>query len=381
MRKVLFSLFFLSHVFVFALTNPTPWDISNETITSKSVNDPPIANDQSLKTDEETPLKIKLTGSDPEDDPLTYLIKTLPTNGILKEGANTILASELPKLLPADSLTYVPNANFVGDDSFDFIINANFLNSFTKTNGLKYIAQDGVPVTYQKPEGKTYFLIQEETGVSGSPIDWTTARDLTNTIEGAMMYVVLNAEMELLVWNGLKSMGLTGQSGLYYWLGLYQDKTSPDYAEPGLESQNWGGWTWVDGVTLKDRGYHNWYNYPSEPNQAGAEDYAQFEFSSNGTNGIQWNDMSIGNAQSWPVFEFSINDSTDSNVATISIEVESVNDPPIAEDQNLKTQEEVPLDITLKATDPEGVLDMVYVIKSLPTNGRFINRHHSYCCR
>ncbi len=110
MRKVLFSLFFLSHVFVFALTNPTPWDISNETITSKSVNDPPIANDQSLKTDEETPLKIKLTGSDPEDDPLTYLIKTLPTNGILKEGANTILASELPKLLPADSLTYVPNA-------------------------------------------------------------------------------------------------------------------------------------------------------------------------------------------------------------------------------------------------------------------------------
>ena len=258
MRKVLFSLFFFFHVFVFALTNPTPWDISNETITSKSVNDPPIANDQSIKTDEETPLKIKLTGSDPEDDPLTYLIKTLPTNGILKEGANTILASELPKLLPADSLTYVPNANFVGDDSFDFIINANFLNSFTKANGLKYIAQDGVPVTYQKPEGKTYFLIQEETGVSGSPIDWTTARDLTNTIEGAMMYVVLNAEMELLVSNGLKSMGLTGQSGLYYWLGLYQDKTSPDYAEPGLESQNWGGWTWVDGVTLKDRGYHNW---------------------------------------------------------------------------------------------------------------------------
>ena len=131
------------------------------------------------------------------------------------------------------------------------------------------------------------------------------------------MYVVLNAEMELLVWNGLKSMGLTGQSGLYYWLGLYQDKTSPDYAEPGLESQNWGGWTWVDGVTLKDRGYHNWWNYPSEPNQAGAEDYAQFEFSSNGINGIQWNDMSIGKAQSWPVFEFSINDSTDSNVACL----------------------------------------------------------------
>ena len=338
-------------------------------ITIDLFNDPPTADDQNLKTDEDTALDITLTGSDPEGDPLTYLVKTLPTNGKLKDGGNIILASELPKLLPANALTYVPDAGFVGDDSFTFIINANFLNSFTKANGLKYIAQDGVPVTYQKPEGKTYFLIQEGTGVSGNPIDWTTARDLTNTIEGAKMYVVLNAEMELLVWNGLKSMGLTGKGGLYFWLGLYQDKTSPDYAEPGLESQNWGGWTWVDGVTLKDRGYHNWYNYPSEPNQAGAEDYAQFEFSSNG---IQWNDMSIGNAQSWPLFEFSINENTNSNDATININVASVNDPIVADDQNLKTNEDTPLDINLTALDPEGI-DLAYVIKSLPTNGTLLN--------
>ena len=338
-------------------------------ITVKEVNDPPIANNQSVETNEDTPLTIKLTGSGPENDPLTYLIKSLPTNGKIKEGGNEILASELPRLLPADSLSYHPNADYNGSDSFDFMINANFLNSFTKANGLKYITQDGVPVTYQKPEGKTYFLIQEGTGVSGNPIDWTTARDLTNTIEGAKMYVVLNAEMELLVWNGLKSMGLTGKSGLYYWLGLYQDKTSPDYAEPGLENQNWGGWTWVDGVTLKERGYYNWFNYPSEPNNAGAEDYAQFEFSSNGPNGIQWNDMSIGNAQSWPLFEFSINNSTDSNTAKISINVKSVNDMPIAEDQSLTTLEDTPLNITLNATDPEGIIEMAYVVKSLPSNG------------
>ena len=336
-------------------------------INVKEVNDPPTANNQNLTTDEDTPLKIKLTGSDPEDDPLTYLIKTLPSNGILKEGNNTILASELPKLLPADSLSYVPNANFSGNDSFDFIINANFLNSFTKANGLKYIAQDGVPVTYQKPEGKTYFLIQEGTGVSGNPIDWTTARDLTNTIEGAKMYVVLNAEMELLVWNGLKSMGLTGKGGLYYWLGLYQDKTSPDYAEPGLESQNWGGWTWVDGVTLKDRGYHNWYNYPSEPNQAGAEDYAQFEFSSTGPNGIQWNDMSIGNAQSWPLFEFSINENTNSNTATISIEVQNL--IPLADSQTVTFSEgSINNAITLTGSDPQSNA-ITYILNTIPEKG------------
>ena len=356
-------------------------------ITITEVNSPPIANDQTLKTDEDTPLKIKLTGSDPEDDPLTYLIKTLPTNGILKEGANTILASELPKLLPADSLTYVPNANFVGDDSFDFIINANFLNSFTKANGLKYIAQDGVPVTYQKPEGKTYFLIQENTGVAGNnPIDWTDARDLTNSIDGATMYIVLNADMEKMVWDGLRSMNLDrdGSDAIYFWLGLFHDNTSKDYIEPGNIDQDWGGWTWTNGVTLKDSGYQNWWgqangtepnDWPSKFSNDGEEDYGQFAFSSSGDKGSMWNDMSLGAnaAKSWPVFEFAINDSTDSNIATISIEVESVNDPPIAEDQNLITQEDVPLDITLKATDPEGILDMAYVIKSLPTNGNLIN--------
>ena len=182
------------------------------------------------------PLTIKLTGSDIENDPLTYLVKSLPSSGKLKNGDQIILQSELPKLLPADSLTYVPNADFFGNDSFEFMINANYLNSFSKANNLKFITNNGEPVTYQKPEGKTYFLIQENTGSSGSPIDWTTAKALTNSIDGAKMYIILNAEMELLVWNGLKSMGLTGKGGLYYWIGLYQDRTASDYSEPS------GGW-------------------------------------------------------------------------------------------------------------------------------------------
>ena len=200
-----------------------------------------MADDQTVTTNEDTPLTIKLTGRDIENDPLTYLVKSLPSNGKLKDGNQIILQSELPKLLPADSLTYVPDTDFVGNDSFEFMINANYLNSFSKANNLKFITNNGEPVTYQKPEGKTYFLIQENTGVSGSPIDWTTARDLTNSIEGAKMYVILNAEMELLVWNGLKSMGLTGRGGLYYWIGLYQDRTASDYSEPS------GGW-YCDGA-------------------------------------------------------------------------------------------------------------------------------------
>ncbi|NCI48283.1 HYR domain-containing protein, partial [Sediminibacterium roseum] len=34
------------------------------------------------------------------------------------------------------------------------------------------------------------------------------------------------------------------------WVGGYQDHSDPDYAEPGDESQNFGGWKWVDGTKL-----------------------------------------------------------------------------------------------------------------------------------
>ena len=48
-----------------------------------------------------------------------------------------------------------------------------------------------------------------------------------------------------------------------YWLGGFQDLTSPNYSEPS------GGWTWVTGEPWS---YTNWF--PGEPNNTGGgEDY------------------------------------------------------------------------------------------------------------
>jgi murein DD-endopeptidase MepM/ murein hydrolase activator NlpD len=54
-------------------------------------------------------------------------------------------------------------------------------------------------------------------------------------------------------------------------------------------------------------------------------------------------------------FEFLVNDgTTDSNVATVSIDVEGTNGPPVADDQSLSTPKNTALDITLSASDPDG---------------------------
>ena len=342
-------------------------------------NDPPIAKDQSLVIPVDTPKIITLEATDTENDPLTYVVNSLPAGGVLKEGANAIVAADLPRVLTGNTLSYESNSG--GDFSFDFIVQQNSLATFAKANSLKFIENNGTPVTYQKAKGKTYFLIQENTGVSGfKPIDWTDARDLTNSIEGATMYIVLNADMEKKVWDGLRFMGLDrdGGNAIFFWLGLFHDNTSAEYAEPGNEAQNWGGWTWTNGVTLNDAGYQNWWgqasgtepnDFPSKFSNDGDEDYGQFAFSSSGDLGSMWNDMSLGSnaAKSWPLFEFAVNSADDSNTATVSIKVEVT--LPLADSQTLFFNEgSINNPIVLTGSDPKSQ-PLTYIITSKPDKG------------
>ena len=86
---------------------------------------------------------------------------------------------------------------------------AKTASDFAAENDLIFITNNGVPVTWNSTTyGNTYFLIQAGTGQDGfSPIDWTTARDLTNAFNSgdsntsARMYIVDNAEMEQAVWD------------------------------------------------------------------------------------------------------------------------------------------------------------------------------------
>ena len=68
-------------------------------------------------------------------------------------------------------------------------------------------------------------------------------------------------------------------------------------------------------------------------------------------------------------FTFKANDgTTDSNVATVSIDVTAVNDAPVASDQSVTTDEDTMIQITLEATDVDGD-PLTYVIVTQPTNG------------
>ena len=64
------------------------------------VNDPPVANPQSVTTQRDTPVAITLTGSDVDGDALTFRVTSGPSHGALSG--------------TAPNLTYTPAAGYVG---------------------------------------------------------------------------------------------------------------------------------------------------------------------------------------------------------------------------------------------------------------------------
>jgi alpha-tubulin suppressor-like RCC1 family protein len=231
----------------------------------RPVNDPPVADAQTLTAVEDVALPITLTGSDVENDPLTYSVETTPSHGTLSG--------------VAPNLIYTPDADYNGPDSFTFTANDGQLGSAAAT---VYIAVDpvnDVPVAF------------------GGSV--TTTEDVPASI-------VLGVE------HPDREQSLT-----------YSIETSPTHGE------------------LKVVATDNTVVYIPDADSNEPDEFA-----------------------------FTASDGTStSNVATITITVTPVNDPPVAESQAVSTDRDVPLSITLVATDVDNVASELTYAFTPPANG------------
>ncbi|MFC1718338.1 tandem-95 repeat protein, partial [Candidatus Poribacteria bacterium] len=88
-------------------------DIGTVTITIASVNDAPVANDDSVSTDEDNAVDINVAANDTDVDgnldPASVAITSGPSNGLLVNNGN-------------GTVTYTPNENYNGSDSFTYSI-------------------------------------------------------------------------------------------------------------------------------------------------------------------------------------------------------------------------------------------------------------------
>jgi hypothetical protein len=101
-------------------------------ITVVAVNSAPVADPQSVSTAEDTALAIVLTGSDPDNDPLTYDVVSGPSHGILSG--------------TAPNLTYTPAVNYYGADAFAFVANDGLAVSEPAMVDITVLAIEDAPV-------------------------------------------------------------------------------------------------------------------------------------------------------------------------------------------------------------------------------------------
>lgn len=103
-------------------------------ITVHPLNDRPVADAQSLFTDEDTTLSVTLTGVDIDNDPLTYTVLTQPGHGTLSG--------------TAPNLSYLPATNYNGTDSFTFEVSDGTTNSLPATISLTILPVNDRPIVY-----------------------------------------------------------------------------------------------------------------------------------------------------------------------------------------------------------------------------------------
>jgi VCBS repeat-containing protein len=90
-------------------------DPATFTITIGGVNDAPVAPGDAVSTNEDVPLTFDLDATDPEGDVLAIAIVDQPTNGDVSLGATICGGGTCSR-----SVTYTPDPDFSGSDSFTF---------------------------------------------------------------------------------------------------------------------------------------------------------------------------------------------------------------------------------------------------------------------
>jgi hypothetical protein len=127
------------------------------------VNHEPIAADQSIETDEDTSTVITLTGTDPDRDPLSFHVVTDPGKGALSG-------------TPPD-LTYTPDADYNGADSFTFKVNDGKRDSSNATVTILVHplndSPDGQPQSIEMDEDSSVSITLEGSDVDGDDVTYT----------------------------------------------------------------------------------------------------------------------------------------------------------------------------------------------------------------
>jgi len=296
----------------------------------------PMAEPQTISALEDSPTVVNLKGSDPDGDTVVYSVVQGPSHGALSG--------------TAPNLTYMPNKNFSGPDSFTFKV-----NDATADSTLSTVSINVTQVNDPPEASKVNVTLSEDTKTSiilrgidpdGSQLTYSIVTHPSHgTLSGTEPNMVYTPEEN---YNGPDSFTFKVNDGT-------ADSTHATVSIMVTDTDD-APVAYEDNITVEEDQEQAIVLSGSDPDgdplaYSVLRNPAHGKLSGTAPNLVYTPDPNF----SWlDSFTFRVNDgNADSAPATVKISVTPVNDPPVANDDELLTQEDTPATIDVLANDTE----------------------------
>ncbi|HEY3052448.1 MAG TPA: Ig-like domain-containing protein [Thermoanaerobaculia bacterium] len=326
--------------------------VATVSINVTPVNDPPVANSQSVTTPEDTPRSITLTGSDVDGDSLTFTIVTGVAHGTLSGGGANV--------------TYTPNANYNGPDSFTFKVNDGTADSNVATVSINVTPVNDPPVANAQsvttPEDTPIGITLTGSDVDGDALSFTIVTGPAHgTLSGSGANVIYTPNAN---YNGPDSFTFKVNDGTVDSnVATVSIDVTPVNDAPVANPQSV--------ITPEDTPIAitlTGSDVDGDPlTFAIVTGPAHGTLSGSGANVTYTPNANYNGPDS---FTFRVNDGTvNSNIATVSIRVTPVNDPPVANPQTVSACASSSTPIVLTGSDPVEGSPVTFIIVTPPLHG------------
>jgi cellulose biosynthesis protein BcsQ len=301
-----------------------------------TANRPPVADLQTMTTAEDAPAAVNLVGNDPDGDTLTYSVVTGPSHG------------SLSGIVP--NLTYTPNKNFSGQDSFTFKVNDGAADSSLGTVAIAVTAANDPPIatsdTITTLEDTPAAVVLAAIDPDGNPLTYSVVKGPDHgSLSGAEPNLVYAPNPNFNGPDGLTFKASDGTAGSL-------PASMSIMVTPADDPPTANG----DSVTVKEDAASPIILTGSDPDGdpltfSVVRAPTHGKLSGNAPNLTYTPDPNF----SWlDSFTFRVGDGKGESVpATVLISVAPANDPPVATDDKATTEEDAPVTIDVLANDIE----------------------------
>ncbi len=321
-------------------------------------NSAPVAQVASLNMNEDTSATGTVTATDADGDALTYGVASQPQHGAVT-------------LTPSGGFTYTPGANYNGADSFSFKANDGEVDSSAATVSITIISVNDLPTT-QDATFTTPQNVAVETPLTASDVDGDT---LTYAIVTEPQHGVLSGAAPALTYTS--ATGYSGGDSFTFkvndgasdstlaTVSLTVSPVTPTNSAPMaqaetfrvLEHQVLTGQlhaTDPDGDPL---------TFSLVPGDAYESRFHTVEVRPNGS--FTYTPLAARRG----TFNFQVSDGTHtSDITAATVEVQNVNDPPVALDGEFSTTQNQATGFYVDADDPDYD-DLVFTLLTPPQHG------------